>query len=296
MIDTRLNTFITLAKIKNYTKAAEILNITQPAVSQHVKFLEEYYGVQFFKKEGRGVELTDEGKILLKYVEEIEALYRLAETEIKNKSGIIKTYNVGASMTIGGYVFPVILAKYKKIYKNITLSLKVHNTEEIIKKLLTRELDFALVEGSFDKSKFKYKKFKNDELVLTVSPAHDFAKHKQVDIRDIMKGSLILREKGSGTRKIFEDKVVEKGYELKNMENYMEIGSISAIKSLVETNQGYTVISKETIKKELEIGTIKVVPIKNTYIFREFNFIYMPEKDEEFIHQFMNFCLENSDI
>lgn len=294
-MDIKLNTFITLAKIKNYTRAAEILNLTQPAVSQHIRFLEEHYDVQLFKKQGRGIELTDEGKILFKYAEEIEMLYRAAESEIRNKSGIAKTYNIGASMTIGGYVLPSILAKHKKIFKNITMLLQVYNTEEIIEKLLTRKLDFAIVEGPFDKKKFKFRKFKNDELVLAVSPEHDFAKQKHIDIEDVIKGNLILREKGSGTRKIFEDKVIEMGYALKDIEHYMEIGSISAIKSLVEANLGYTVISKETIKKELGIGTIKVVPIKNLRIVREFNFIYLPDKDEKFIDEFIGFCLRQSD-
>lgn len=294
MIDIRLNTFINLARIKNYTKAAEILNITQPAVSQHIKFLEEYYGVQLFNKHGRSMELTEEGRILLKYAEEIEILYRLADTEIRNKSGIVRTYNVGASMTIGGYILPEILARHKKIYRNITILLQVYNTEEIIEKLMNRILDFAIVEGPFDKRKFLYKKFKNDELVLAVSPKHDFAKQKQVDIRDIICGNLILRERGSGTRKIFEDKLVELGYNLSDLESYMEIGSISAIKSLVESNLGYTVISKATIQKELEMGTIIIVPIKNITIVREFNFIYLPEKEDEFINEFADFCCKSA--
>jgi LysR family transcriptional regulator, transcriptional activator of the cysJI operon len=271
-----------------------LLDITQPAVSQHIRFLEEYYGTLLVKKQGRSIELTDEGKILLKYAEEIEILYSLAETEIKNKSGIVKTYNVGASMTIGGYILPSILAKHKKIYNNITILLQVNNTEEIVEKLMNRILDFAIVEGPFDKRKFRYKKFKDDELVLAVSPKHDFAKQKQVDIRDIICGNLILRERGSGTRKIFEDKLVELGYNLKDIESYMEIGSISAIKSLVESNLGYTVISRETIQKELGIGTIMVVPMKNMNIVREFNFIYLPEKEEKFIGEFMDFCYDNT--
>lgn len=295
LTDIKLNTFITLARIKNYTRAAEILNLTQPAVSQHIRFLEDYYGVRLFRKQGRGIELTDEGKILLKYAEEIELLYRTAESEIRNQSGIIRKYNIGASMTIGGYVLPGILAKHRKIYKNIILLLQVYNTEEITKKLLARKLDFAIVEGPFDKRKFKYKKFRDDELVLAVSPKHDFAKQKCIDISDVIKGNLILREKGSGTRKIFEDTVVEMGYDLKDIENYMEIGSISAIKTLVESNLGYTVISKETVKKEMEIGSIKVVPIKDVRIVREFNFIYVPDRDEKFMDEFIDFCMKYSD-
>ncbi|WP_058484915.1 LysR family transcriptional regulator [Defluviitalea phaphyphila] len=294
MIDVKLNTFITLSQVKNYTRTAEILNLTQPAVSQHIKFLEEYYNAKLFKKNGREIELTDEGKILFKYAKEIKNLYRTVKTEIKNKSGVLKTYNIGATMTIGGYVLPEILAKHKKIYKNITLLLQVYNTKDIIEKLLNRKLDFAIVEGPFDKKKFNFKKFKEEELVLAVSSNHPFAKQKVVDIEDVIKGNLILRERGSGTRKILEDKLINMGYALKDIDNYMEIGSISAIKSLVEKNLGYTIISKETIKKELEMGSIKIVPIRDLHIVREFNFIYLKDKKEQFIDEFIRFCIKET--
>jgi DNA-binding transcriptional LysR family regulator len=291
LIDIRLLTFITVAKTKSYTKSAEILNITQPAVSQHIRFLEEEYGVHLVKRRGRGFDLTEEGLILFEYAEEIEVLYRALEMKLKNKSGIIKKYNVGASMTIGGYVLPYILAKYKKIYQNINILLQVNNTEEILEKLINGKLDFALIEGPFDRSKFKFKKFKDDELVLAVSTENNFAKETEVSMGDILSGNLILREEGSGTRKIFENKIIELGYTLNG---YMEIGSISAIKSLIELNLGYSVISRETIKKELNQGNIKAVVIKDVHIFREFNFVYL--KEDELINSFIEFCHKNGDF
>lgn len=291
MIDIRLFTFITVAKTKSYTKSAEILNITQPAVSQHIRFLEDEYGVHLVKKNGRGFDLTEEGVVLFRQAEEIEVLYRALEMKLKNKSGIVKKYNVGASMTIGGYVLPYILAKYKKIYQNINILLQVNNTEEILEKLIAGKLDFALIEGPFDKSKFKYKKFKDDELVLAVSTENDLAKKAKSSIKDILSGNLILREEGSGTRKILENKLIELGYRLEDINGYMEIGSISAIKSLIELNLGYSIISRETIKKEIEQGTIKVVGIENVRIIREFNFVYLHE--DEFVNSFIEFCNEN---
>lgn len=293
MIDIRLLTFITVAKTKSYTKSAEILNITQPAVSQHIKFLEDEYGVNLIKKYGRGFDLTEEGLILFQYAEKIEVLYRALEMKLKNKSGIIKTYNVGASMTIGGYVLPHILAKYKKIYPNISILLQVNNTKEILEKLINGKLDFALIEGPFDRTKFMFKKFKDDELILAVSNEHSFAKETEVSVEKILKGNLILREKGSGTRRIFEDKIIELGYNPNDLNGYMEIGSISAIKSLIESNLGYSVISKETIKKELILGDIKAVDIKDVHIFREFNFVYINKEDEKFIEEFLRFCKQN---
>lgn len=288
MIDIRLLTFLTVAKTKNYTKAAEILNITQPAASQHIKFLEDEYGVHLIKKTGRGFSLTEEGLILFRYAEEIEALYRTLDMKLRNRSGIIKRYNLGASMTIGGYVLPYILAEYKKSCPNINIMLQVNNTEEILEKLINGKVDFALIEGPFNRNKFRFKKFKDDELVLAVSKENNFAKQKEVSIGDILSGNLILREKGSGTREIFENKIAELGYGPGDLNSCMEIGSISAIKSLIELNLGYSIISRETISKELSRGTIVEVPIKGIRIFREFNFIYLQE--DEFINSFVKFC------
>lgn len=290
MLDVRLNTFITVAKVKSFTRAGDILNLTQPAVSQHIKYLEEYYGVSLFKKQGKNIDLSEEGVLLYEYAEKMLLLHRDIEDVLRNKSGIRRLYNVGASMTIGGYVLPSILAQYKNIHKNKDIILQVNNTEEIIDKLLNRKIDFALVEGSFDKKKFFYKRFKTDKLVLAVSSAHHFSEKNAVGVDEIIKGPLILREKGSGTRQIFEDKLNKLGYNVQDLRPYMEIGSIPAIKSLVEENLGYTIISRETIKKELKAGTIRVIPIIEMDIEREFNFIYLEDNIKEFVEHFMLFA------
>lgn len=292
LIDSRLITFLTVSKVKNFTKTGDILNLTQPAVSQQIKFLEEYYGVKLVKKIGREIDLTEEGEVLFKYAKEIEILSRKLEEKLKNKSSIVKKYNIGATMTIGGYILPYILAEYKFINKNVDIILNVNNTKVITEKLLNREIDLALVEGPFDKNKFNYKKLKDDELVLAVSSKHKFSKKKEVSIDEILNGNLILREKGSGTRKVFENIIIDLGYNLKDIKIYMEIGSINAIKSLVEYNLGYTIVSKEAVKREIDMGIISAVPIKNLKIFREFNFIYLNEYEKSFADNFMSFCYE----
>ncbi len=294
VLDLKILTFLTLAKVKNFTRAAELLNLTQPAVSQHIKFLEDYYGVTLVKKQGRYITLTEEGKVLLKYAMDLQRLYKDIELQFKNKNTIYKTYNVGASMTIGGYVLPGILAKYKEENPNINIKLHVHNTEEILKLLKDRDLDLAIVEGLFDKSKYSYRKFKDDELVLAASAKSRLLVHKKIKINEILNGELILRERGSGTREILENKLIELGYDLNCLKPYMELGSISAIKSLVENDLGYTIISKETIKKELLAGFIKTMPIEGMKILRDFNFVYLSNYDEGFVDHFIAFALNTA--
>ncbi|GFP75070.1 LysR family transcriptional regulator [Clostridium fungisolvens] len=289
MIDVRLKTFMTVAELKNFTRASEALNITQPAVSQHIRFLEEEYDVKLFTRDGKEVRLTEEGEILYKHSKEIQLHYKALEVELKNKNAINRTYNIGASMTIGGYILPAILGKYKKVHTNTKLFLQVSNTNNILERLYKGDIDLAIVEGDFDRNKFIHKKLKDDELVLAVSIEHQFAKRKEVDIKEVLEGELILREKGSGTRNIFEKRLIELNIINSELSGYMEIGSISAIKSLINANLGYSVISKETILNEIKSGDIKVVPIKGFKIYREFNFVYIKDHLEDFIEEFFGF-------
>lgn len=290
MIDIKLSTFLTVAKTKNFTKAGNILNITQPAVSQHIKALEEYYDAKLLYKSGKQMELTEEGLLLFKRALKLDRLSKMIKLEMENKSSIIKRYCVGATLTLGGYVLPKIIGEYRKIYENIDIILYVENTEAILKKLFNGEINFGVIEGPFDKRQVEYEKFKDDELVLAVSPSHTFADKQWVSIDEVLKDKLILREKGSGTRKVFEDKLLKAGYSLDQMNIYMEIGNITALISLVESNLGCTIISREAIKYSLEANTIKIVPINDFTIVREFNFVYLDEFNKSFIDDFIKFC------
>ncbi|GKX28045.1 LysR family transcriptional regulator [Vallitalea longa] len=290
MIDFKLLTFITVAKTKNFTKAADILNITQPGVSQHIKALEEYYKVKLFNKKGKQMELTSEGTLLFNHAEEVNRMSKLIKYELHNKSSIFNRYYVGATLTIGGYVLPKLIGRYRKKHENTDIILYVENTESIIKRLYNGDIYLGVIEGPFNKSKVNYEKLRDDELVLAVSYLHPFASKESVTIEEVLKNKLILREKGSGTRKVFENKLINSGYSLKDMNIYMEIGDITALISLVESNLGCTIISKEAIKASVNANTIKIIPIKNFDIIREFNFVYLDESQYDFINDFIGFC------
>jgi len=290
MIDSKLTTFINVANLKSYTRTAELLNLTQPAVSQHIKQLEERYNAKLIKKKGRQISLTEEGEVLYRYANEFAANSTKLERELKNKLSMIKRYNIGATLTIGEFVLPYSLGEYKSLHDNIDVIMNVNNLEQILKRLSNGEIDLGIVEGPFDKSKFIFKKLKDDELVLVAAPSNSLAKNDNVEISDVVNsGKLILREKGSGTRIIFENKLVELGYSLSDIKVYMEIGNLGAIKSLVEANLGVTVISREAVKKEVAAGTLKIIPIQNIKIMREFNFVFLDHSPKDFIEDFMAF-------
>ncbi|WP_432666206.1 LysR family transcriptional regulator [Wukongibacter baidiensis] len=290
MIDIKLVTFIIVAKTKNFTRAGDILNITQPAVSQHVKALEEYYNAKLLYKSGKQMELTEEGSVLFKHALELDRLSKMMKLEIENKSTIIKKYYIGATLTIGGYVLPNIIGEYRKIHENIDIILHVENTEAIIKRLFNGEINMGIIEGPFDRSQVKYRKYRDDELVLAFSPLHPFASRRSISIDEVLQDKLILREKGSGTRKVFENRLLASGHKLEDMNIYMEIGSIMALISLVESNLGCTIISKEAIKSYLKDNRLKTIPIKDFEICREFNFIYLDDLNKDFIDNFIKFC------
>ena len=203
MIDIKMQTFMAVAQTKNYTKAANIMSITQPAVSQHIRSLEEYYGVTIFYQKNRQMELTEEGQILLQYATEIDRLSKIVKARLDNKSGIIKKYHLGATLTVGGYVLPEIIGKYKKENENLDIILQVENTETIIKKLYAGDIDLGVIEGLFDKTKVCCTKLKDDELVLAVSVNHPFAGKNSVSIEEVLADRLILRRKGLGNQNGF---------------------------------------------------------------------------------------------
>ncbi|MGF7060173.1 LysR family transcriptional regulator [Brassicibacter mesophilus] len=292
MLDTKILTFITVARTKNFTRTSEILNVTQPAVSQHIKALEEYYDVKLFYKKGKEMGLTEEGNLLYQYAIDMHRLDKKIKVQLKNKTSVIKKYNVGATLTIGGYVLPKIIGEHRKSYENTDIVLFVENTEIIMKQLNSGNIDIGVVEGPFDKTKVRYKKFKDDELVLVVSPNHCFAEKESVTVKEVLMSKLILRERGSGTRKVLEDKLLQEGHTIEDMNVYMEIGNITAIVSLVESGLGCTIISKEAVKMSVLNNKLRIVPIKDFKIIREFNFVYIDDMNMDFIDHFTKFCLK----
>ncbi|NLK08610.1 MAG: LysR family transcriptional regulator [Firmicutes bacterium] len=291
MIDSRLTAFITLAKYRNYTKTAEILHLTQPAVTQQIQYLERFYGVKLFVRHRTGVHLTPEGELFLAYANKVDSLARQVKRALHNQASIPRKQRIGATLTIGEYVLPAILSKHRRMYPNTDVSMSVQNTDTILERLDQAHLDLGLIEGLFNKKKYEYHLLKKDRLVLAASPKHQLAQNKEVDIEALSRETLIVREAGSGTRLFFEENLRKKGYSLRDFVPYMEIGNLNAIKSLVMDNVGVSVISAEVVKWELASGELCEIAIKGLDLEREFCFVYLPDSlARDFINEFMHFC------
>lgn len=289
MMDDKLHTFLCVVQTLNFSKAAELLHITQPAVSQHIKALESHYGASLFTDRRKDMKVTGEGELLLAYATEMNRLQQSLVTQMQTLQEQNKRYRVGATMTIGGYVLPKILGQHKQAHPNIDIQLTVDNTETVIEQMIRGDLILGMVEGPFSQDRFKSVLYRKDEMVVAVAPEHPLAKKKMISLERLIAEPLILREQGSGTRLVFEKTLEEAGFESKDVNVHMEIGNIHALVSLVESNLGVTVISRDAIADSLKSGSLCEVSLSGMQIFRDYQFIYLDDRSS-FIPDFILFC------
>lgn len=298
----QLHIFKTVADKKSFSGAAQALFISQPAVSMHIKSLEEHFGARLFDRNTQHVTITDAGRILYEYAERILSLLDEAEKDISALTGCIRgTLSVGASFTLGEYVIPQVLGCFKKQHPQVRALLKVTNTEQIVKLVLKQALDLGLVESHVDNFELIAKPFMKDELIVVLPVDHPLAGNKFILIDELVALPFILREQGSGTRKITEDRLKEAGINLSALNVVMELGSTEAVKEAVEAGFGATIISEWAVQKELKLGTLVPVKVKGVSLVRKFYVIYNKNKFQtpvvkEFISFLSSFCFQKDSV
>lgn len=282
ILDYRLNTFIALCKKLNYTETAKFLHITQPAVSQHIKYLEDSYNTKLFNYKNKRLKLTSSGERLYEYAIAMQTSSHKIRKQLDSKASQEPSLRFGTTLTIGEYTMRDILKKTLLDYPYINLSMNVSNTEILLQQLQDGMIDFAILEGHFDKSKFAFHSFKNVDFIGVCAKQHAFSK-QSVTFQDLVQEKIILREMGSGTRNIFEKILYEQNFTLESLQHYIEIGNMKLIKDLVEDNFGISFLYKESVKEELKNNTLTEIKIQDFDITREFNFVYLKgslHKDE----------------
>ncbi|MGL5235591.1 MAG: LysR family transcriptional regulator [Empedobacter falsenii] len=291
MFDFRLKVFDTVAKRLNFTKAANELNITQPAVTKHIKEIELNLNIKLFERNGTKIKLTKAGEILLKYTEEIFSVYQKMEFEIgqlqEKQKGILR---LGSSTTIAQYVLPPILAEFRKRFPEIQLSLMIQNSERIEELLGNHKIDVGLIEAQIKNRTFHYFPFMKDEIVLVSRQNHSISTKNNIKLDDLKNIPLVFREPGSGTLETIDLALKSKNIKLNELNIEIQLGSTESIKSYVLHSDALAFLSIQSILQELKNQTLTIIDIKNLVIERNFNFI-IPEGDQsKLVNLFINFC------
>jgi DNA-binding transcriptional LysR family regulator len=272
----RMVVFRAVAEQLSFRKAGEELYLTQPAVSLQIKALEEDLGVQLFDRTGTRIALTAAGQVLLDYSLQVHALLAQAEQDIAALSGDhAGQLALGASTTIAQYVLPRLLGAFRRAQPRVHPTLISGNTEQIVAALEQQKIELGFIEGPARSRDVKTEPFLEDELVLIASAAHEWAERASVPCSEIAATPLLMRERGSGTRRVVEMALDRQGVKRSSLQIVMELDSTEAIKSAVEAGLGIGFVSRWALAKDLRLGsTFKIVEVEGLRILRNFLITY----------------------
>ena len=278
MSDRRLQVFNTVAKLLSFTKAAEALHMTQPAVTFQVRQLEEQFNTRLFDRTHNRISLTKAGEVVQEHAIKIFELYAQMEDAVREVTGEVSgSLIIGASTTIAEYMLPALLGDFKRNHPDIKLYLQVANTDGIVTMVENNDLDLGVVEAPVSNKNLQVEVCRTDGLVAIVPPDHPLAMREKVTIQELVGYPYICREEGSGTRDVIHDYLAENGMSSDDLDVIMELGNPEAIKGAVEAGMGISIISAATIVKELRLKTLVSIPL-DPPLERPFSFVRQKQK------------------
>ena len=289
MLDFRYDTFLDLCETLNYSRTAENLSLSQPTVTQHIQHLERHYGTDLFQYRSKRLYLTEKGEELCREVRQIRGMIRRAERRMAAPPGR-QVMRVGATKTIGEFVLPAVVDAYLRQNPDTDMDLYVDNTRALLGRLNAGVLDFAYLEGFFDKGAYAHRLLRRETCLGVCAPDSPLAL-RHLELEDLLGERLVIRENGSGTREILEKMLQQFSYGVSSFRHVSQISSFTAIKSLVAAGEGITFLYRPAAEKELREGTLVPLDIEGFPLLREFNFV-MPEgiAPEERYLSFHSFC------
>lgn len=292
--DFRLKVFHTVAKRLNFTKAADELFITQPAVTKHIHELELHFSVKLFDRNGTRIKLTTAGQTLLQHTEALFALYSNLEFDMnhlsRQHSGRLR---LGGSMTTAPYIIPPILAGFHHKYPNVQVTLMTGNTSQIEQALENKEIDLGIVEGYSRNASIRYMEFSKDEIVLVSNPGHAWAKRESVKPEELKQIPLLLREPGSGTLEVIAHALKPLGIKLSQLKIEMQLNSTEMIKSYLLHAPCMAFLSIHAIRKELQNKEYRLLTVKGLQIERNFYFARLQGETQPLPDLFLKFARHN---
>lgn len=263
MSDRRLQVFHSVAKLLSFTKAAEQLFMTQPAVTFQVKQLEEHFNTRLFERKRGRITLTPAGQLVMGYAEKILGLSSEMDIRVGELTGEVSgPLLLGASMTIAEFILPRVLGEFKALHPQVQTLMTVANSEIIGNRVAELVLDVGLVESPSPLPNVITEVCCDDELVVICAPNHRLAKSRGVTPQEVFAEPIISRESGSGTREFADNYFRDCGVMPDELNIVMELGSPEAIKGVVESGLGVGIMSRATVVKELRLGTLVALPLR----------------------------------
>ena len=281
MVDARLYSLLKIVETGSYTKAAEQLSLSQPAVSQHIRQLEDNLGVKLFEHAHNRFRLTREGEIVVKFARRMIALSNNMQQALKNEREQIRSLTIGITHTAESSAIIEALAAYINNFEDLNIKILTNTTDNLYAMLHNYELDFAFVEGKSSDPSFGYVMLDTDCLVLAVPPSHRLAQRSMITIPELKQEKLILRLPNSNTRNLFVAALESHGLSLDDFNVAMEIDSIASIKELIRQGFGVSVLAKSACVNELKKGKLAVLTIEDLSMIREINIVYLKDYEHQ---------------
>lgn len=273
----QLKILLAVARHGSFTRASQELHVSQPALSLHIRQLEEEVGQPLFDRTGKGVTLTEAGRLAEQYALRIFAQLRELEEGLEELRGVERgELVIGASTTPGNYLLPQIIGEFRRRYPKIAVHLDVANSREMVHRILRNEIDLALVGGRLvQDERLVVEPYVVDELVLVVAPTHPWARRQHISPNDLYQEPLILRESGSATRWVMEEAFRARGIQY---QVGMELGQTEAIKGAVAAGIGVAILSRFAVAHEVACGTLAAVRLEGVVLTRDFVIVRLREK------------------
>lgn len=293
MADRRLQVFHAVAKHLSFTKAAEALFMTQPAVTFQIRQLEEHFNTRLFDRAHGRISLTPAGAVALDYAERILSLSSELDTRLKEMSGQVEgPLLIGASTTIAEFLLPQVLGEFKVRYPQVVPRLFVANSEAVQGRVAERTLDLGFIEGDSHLPSLVTDVCCEDELRVVCAPSHPLARLESVAPKALMEHGYASREAGSGTREVIDNYLQKAGVPPDSLQVVMELGSPEALKGLVATGLGFAIMSRAIAALEVRLGRLVQVPLSPP-LLRHLSVVYAKERfHSRLVNGFVQFAKE----
>lgn len=290
MLDYRTETFLTVCQTMNFTAAARQLNITQPAVSQHIHFLEEQYNTSLFIYRNKQLFLTHSGEILRKHLLTMKNDEKAVMEELKSNFSGMETLSIGVTMTIGEYAIVDKLANFLIQHPEINIHLHYGNTFQLLKLLDNGQISMAIVEGNYPKENYSHKKYSTEDYIAVCAASHHFMADHPHTINDLVCERLLVREEGSGTRNILEQSLIAHGLRISDFIHYTEVENMHTIIGLLKKDCGISFLYKIAVENELKSGILTEISLDDFKMQHDFDIIW--EKHSIYTDKYLSICEE----